>query len=72
MLKILQRMKTRMFFISVHVNAIPQEKWRGAQVFYHKGGDPGGESCKSNSKFFSVTNLKNTDREALSISGVVL
>ena len=30
-------------FISVHVNAIPQEKWRGSQVFYHAEGDPNGE-----------------------------
>ena len=24
-------------FISVHVNSIPEERWRGSQVFYHPG-----------------------------------
>lgn len=59
-------------FISIHVNAIPQDKWRGAQVFYHKGGDPGGEFLAKAIQNSFRTNLKNTDREALSISGVYL
>lgn len=31
-------------FLSVHVNAIPEAKWRGAQVFYHPEGHEGGEA----------------------------
>lgn len=59
-------------FISVHVNAIPQEKWRGAQVFYHKGGHPDGEFlAKAIQASFQGT-LKNTEREAMGISGVYL
>lgn len=59
-------------FISVHVNAIPDSKWRGAQVFYHEGGHPDGEFlAKAIQKSFQ-DNLQNTDREALSISGVYL
>lgn len=59
-------------FISVHVNAIPQEKWRGAQVFYHTGGHPNGESLAKAIQASFRENLKNTDREALGISGVYL
>lgn len=59
-------------FISVHVNSIPQEKWRGAQVFYHEGGNPDGEFlAKAIQKSFN-DNLKNTERVAQSISGVYL
>ena len=59
-------------FISVHVNAIPEERWRGSQVFYHKGGHPGGEFLAKAIQGSFQQNLKNTDREALSISGVYL
>ena len=59
-------------FISVHVNAIPDSKWRGAQVFYHKGGHPDGEFLAKAIQSSFQNNLKNTDREALAISGVYL
>lgn len=59
-------------FISVHVNAVPQEKWRGAQVFYHEGGHIGGEFLAKSIQASFRDNLKNTDREALAISGVYL
>ncbi|CAM3243912.1 N-acetylmuramoyl-L-alanine amidase [Filibacter tadaridae] len=59
-------------FISVHVNAIPEERWRGSQVFYHPGGHPDGEFlAKAIQKSF-VGNLKNTEREAMAIKGVYL
>ncbi len=59
-------------FISVHVNAIPDTKWRGAQVFYHEGGHPDGEFLAKSIQSSFQTNLKNTEREALAISGVYL
>lgn len=59
-------------FISVHVNAIPDAKWRGAQVFYHKGGHAGGELLAKSIQSSFQSNLKNTDRDALAISGVYL
>lgn len=59
-------------FISVHVNAVPQEKWRGAQVFYHEGGHADGEFLAKAIQASFKENLKNTDREALAISGVYL
>lgn len=59
-------------FISVHVNAIPQEKWRGSQVFYHPEGDPDGEFLAKSIQESFRGNLKNTDREAMAIKGVYL
>lgn len=59
-------------FISVHVNSIPDEKWRGSQVFYHESGHPKGEYLAKAIQSSFQENLKNTDREALSISGVYL
>lgn len=59
-------------FISVHVNAIPDKRWRGAQVFYHEGGHPNGEPLAKAIQEAFVKNLKNTDRVAMSISGVYL
>lgn len=59
-------------FITIHANAIPEEKWRGAQVFFHKDGHPHSEML-ANSVQTSIKNrLKNTDREALSIKQVYL
>lgn len=59
-------------FISVHVNAIPEERWRGAQVFYHPGGHPEGELLAKSIMSSFQGNLKNTDRVAMAISGVYL
>ncbi|WP_339253182.1 N-acetylmuramoyl-L-alanine amidase [Sporosarcina sp. FSL W8-0480] len=59
-------------FLSVHVNAIPQERWRGSQVFYHAEGHPGGELLAKSIQGAFRDTLKNTDREALAIKGVYL
>lgn len=59
-------------FVSVHVNAIPDAKWRGAQVFYHKEGHEKGQSLAKAIQSSLKDTLKNTDREALGISGVYL
>ncbi|MCM3744849.1 N-acetylmuramoyl-L-alanine amidase [Sporosarcina luteola] len=59
-------------FLSVHVNAIPEQRWRGSQVFYHAEGHPGGELLAKSIQGSFVTNLKNTEREALAIKGVYL
>jgi len=59
-------------FISVHVNAIPEERWRGSQVFYHPGGDPNGEFLAKAIQGSFQTNLKNTERVAMAIKGVYL
>ncbi len=59
-------------FISVHVNAIPGEKWRGSQVFYHPEGNPEGEFLAKMIQESFRNNLKNTDRVAMKIKGVYL
>ncbi|GEN85199.1 germination-specific N-acetylmuramoyl-L-alanine amidase [Sporosarcina luteola] len=59
-------------FLSVHVNAIPETKWRGAQVFYHSEGHEGGELLAKSIQGSFRDNLQNTDREAMAIKGVYL
>lgn len=59
-------------FISIHANAIPNSKWRGAQVFYHTDGDPKGEMLAKAIQQSIREHLQNTDREALSIKEVYL
>ena len=59
-------------FVTIHANAIPETKWRGAQVFYHKDGHADGEILAKSIQQSIRTNLKNTEREALSIKEVYL
>ncbi|MEC1178160.1 N-acetylmuramoyl-L-alanine amidase [Metasolibacillus meyeri] len=59
-------------FITIHANAIPNSKWRGAQVFYHKEGDARGELLAKTIQDSIREHLQNTDREALSIKEVYL
>lgn len=59
-------------FISVHVNAIPEERWRGAQVFFHPDGHPDGRQLAGFIQEEFRGQLKNTDREAMKITGVYL
>jgi len=59
------------FFVTVHLNAIPSPRWRGAQTFYY----PKFPESKHLAKMIQaeiVRNLENTDREALSINGIYL
>jgi N-acetylmuramoyl-L-alanine amidase len=58
-------------FISVHLNAIPSEKWRGAQTFYH----PKSDKNKKLAAFIQDSlreQLENTDRQAKSIGQIYL
>lgn len=59
-------------FISIHANAIPESKWHGAQVFYHKDGHPAGELLAKAIQGSIKEQLKNTNREALAIKQVYL
>ncbi|MCM3317729.1 N-acetylmuramoyl-L-alanine amidase [Rummeliibacillus stabekisii] len=59
-------------FLSIHANAIPETKWRGAQVFYHANGHPAGELLANSIQDSIKENLKNTEREALAIKQVYL
>lgn len=59
-------------FITIHANAIPEEKWRGAQVFYHKEGHPNSELLAKAIQSSIKEKLQNTDREALAIKQIYL
>ncbi|MGA3678430.1 N-acetylmuramoyl-L-alanine amidase, partial [Lysinibacillus agricola] len=59
-------------FITIHTNAIPKTKWRGAQVFYHKEGHAKSELLAKSIQESIRTNLKNTNRKALSIKQIYL
>lgn len=59
------------FFVSVHLNSIPSQKWSGAQTFY-------APQLKDNAKAAKFiqdelrTNLENTDRKAKPLSSVYI
>lgn len=59
-------------FVTIHANAIPETKWRGAQVFYHKEGHAGGEALAKAIQQSIRDTLKNTEREALSIKQIYI
>ncbi|WP_342542700.1 N-acetylmuramoyl-L-alanine amidase [Paenisporosarcina sp. FSL H8-0542] len=59
-------------FISVHVNSIPDARWRGAQVFYHRDGHEGGAAIAKAIQGAIREHIGNTDREALAIKQVYL
>ena len=59
-------------FISVHVNAVPEARWRGAQVFYHKDGHVEGAAVAKAIQGSIREQIGNTEREALSIKQMYL
>ena len=59
-------------FVTIHANAIPNSRWRGAQVFYHKEGNAESEALAKTIQQSIREHLQNTDREALSIKEVYL
>ena len=59
-------------FITIHANAIPNSKWRGAQVFYHKEGHVNSEQLAKAIQQSIRDTMENTTREALSIKQVYL
>ncbi|MBM7610616.1 N-acetylmuramoyl-L-alanine amidase [Lysinibacillus composti] len=59
-------------FITIHANAIPEEKWRGAQVFYHKDGHADSEPLAKSIQASIKETLENTEREALAIKQIYL
>ena len=59
-------------FITVHANAIPDSKWRGAQVFYHKTGHEESQYLAKAVMESLKGELGNTNREALAIEQIYL
>lgn len=58
-------------FVTIHLNAIPSPRWRGAQTFYYPEFDESRHLAKMIQAEL-VRNLENTDREALAINGIYL
>ena len=59
-------------FVTIHANAIPEEKWRGAQVFYHKDGHANSELLAKSVQASIKDTLQNTNREAMAIKQIYL
>lgn len=59
------------FFISIHLNSIPSEKWHGAQTFYYTLREENERMAKAIQKQL-VSNLKNTDRVPLPKNDVLV
>lgn len=59
-------------FVTIHANAIPNSKWRGAQVFYHYEGHAESKELAKLVQQSIREEMENTDREALSIKNVYL
>ncbi|AMO87271.1 N-acetylmuramoyl-L-alanine amidase [Solibacillus isronensis] len=59
-------------FVTIHANAIPNSKWRGAQVFYHHTGHEKSQALAQAVQQSIRETMENTDREALSIKNVYL
>lgn len=58
-------------FVTIHLNAIPSERWRGAQTFYYGSFDEN-KRLASFIQTEVTRNLENTKRAAKAINGVYL
>ncbi|RKQ32275.1 N-acetylmuramoyl-L-alanine amidase CwlD [Oceanobacillus halophilus] len=58
-------------FLSIHLNALPSTKWRGAQSFYYPSADENKHLAKMIQAEI-IRNLENTTREALVKNGMYL
>lgn len=58
-------------FVSIHLNATPSPRWRGAQTFYAPHLDENKHLAEMIQAEF-IRNLENTDRSALMINSVYL
>jgi N-acetylmuramoyl-L-alanine amidase len=59
------------FFLSIHLNALPSTRWRGAQTFYYPSKDENKHLAKMIQSEI-IRNLENTNREALAKSEMYL
>ncbi|WP_163971980.1 N-acetylmuramoyl-L-alanine amidase CwlD [Oceanobacillus halotolerans] len=58
-------------FLTIHLNAIPQTQWSGAQTFYHPKFDESRHLAKMVQSEITH-NLENTTRKALAINSIYL
>jgi len=59
------------FFVTVHLNALPSSKWRGAQTFFYPSFEEN-EVLATKIQEEIIRNLENTRRVPLSIQGIYL
>lgn len=59
------------FFLTIHLNALPTERWRGAQTFYYPKFVENGHLARMVQAEIK-RNMENTNREALQIDGIYL
>lgn len=59
------------FFLTIHLNALPQERWYGAQTFYYSKYDKSKHLARMVQAEIT-RNLENTNRVALPINGMYL
>ncbi|WP_080876038.1 N-acetylmuramoyl-L-alanine amidase CwlD [Oceanobacillus timonensis] len=59
------------FFISIHLNALPDSQWHGAQTFYYPKFEEG-EHLATMIQEEITRNLENTDRQPLAIDQMYL
>lgn len=59
------------FFVSIHLNSLPDKRWRGAQTFFYPGKEQSELLAKSIQDEIK-DKLENTKREALAIRQVYL
>lgn len=59
------------FFITIHLNALPSSRWRGAQTFYYPSFDENKHLATMIQEEI-IRNLENTNRTPLAINGVYL
>src|SRR5699024_1557731 len=58
-------------FVSIHLNALPSSRWRGAQTFYSRHLDENKEIATSIQSEL-INTLENTQRQALPIENIYL
>jgi N-acetylmuramoyl-L-alanine amidase len=58
--------------VSIHMNSIPQEKWSGAQTFYHPSNHPDNRLLAAFIQDEIKRNLENTNRIASTVKDVYL
>lgn len=59
------------FFVTLHLNALPSNKWSGAQTFYYSKYDKS-KHLATMIQSEIIRNLENTTRKPLAINGVYL
>lgn len=58
-------------YLSIHLNALADKRWHGAQTFYNPNKEQNKQIAETIQRAF-ITHLENTDRQALAIDNIYL